>query len=82
MASLKAANGIVLPKPAKESYIDPSSFRIIVLLETISKLLERIVTFRLYDQAIVSNLIHPNLGGSLPGRSTSDAATTLIHKVK
>src|SRR5712691_1314904 len=80
--SLKAANGIVLPKPAKPSYSDPSSFRIIVLLETISKLLERVVTFRLYDHAIRHKLLHPNQGGSLPGRSTSDAATTLVHEVK
>src|SRR5712691_3014383 len=80
--SLKVANGIVLPKPAKPSYSDPSSFRIIVLLETISKLLERVVTFRLYDHAINCKLLHPNQGGSLPGRSTADAATTLIHEIK
>src|SRR6266566_1289607 len=80
--SLKAANGIVLPKPSKPSYTDPSSFRIIVLWETISKLLERVVTFRLYDHAITHQLLHTNQGGSLPGHSTSDAATTLVHEVK
>ena len=80
--TLKAANGIVLPKPAKPSYSDPSSFRIIVLLETISKVLERIVTFRLYAHAVTCKLIHPNQGGSLPGRSVTDAATTLLHEVK
>jgi len=47
-----------------------------------SKVLERIVTFRLYDHAIQSNFLHPNQGGSLPGRSTSDAVATLTHEIK
>ena len=46
-SSLKKANGVVLDKPGKPSYNSPSSFRIIVLLQTISKILERIATSRL-----------------------------------
>src|SRR5207237_8055968 len=45
--SLKKANGIVLSKPGKPDYSSPSSFRIIVLLETVSKILERIIANRL-----------------------------------
>jgi hypothetical protein len=77
-----AANGILLPKPVKKSYIKPTIFRIIVLLETISKILEPIVTFCLYNYTIQHNLIHPSPGGSAPGSSTSDAAATLTHVVK
>ena len=38
--SLKKANSVVLEKPGQPSYDSPSSFRIIVLLQTVSKILE------------------------------------------
>ena len=44
---MKMANGVVLDKPGKPSYDSPSSFRIIVPLQTVSKILERIVASRL-----------------------------------
>ena len=47
LASLKVANGVVLNKPGKPLYQSPSSFRIIVVLRTITKSLERIVAARL-----------------------------------
>ena len=37
---LRAADGIVLDKPGKASYDTPASYRVIVLLETLSKILE------------------------------------------
>jgi hypothetical protein len=69
--SLKKAFGIVLSKPGKASYDSPSSFRVIVLLRTLSKLLERVVTQRLAAQAIVCGLINPLQCGSVPGKSAS-----------
>src|SRR5207302_1161844 len=44
-ASLKKANRVVLDMPDKPSYDSPPSFCIIVLLQTISKILERIVAY-------------------------------------
>lgn len=41
---LKHANRGVLDKPGKPSYDSPASFRIIVLLKTVSKILEPIMT--------------------------------------
>src|SRR5207302_5654235 len=41
--SLKKANGVVLSKPDKPDCSSPPSLRIIVLLETVSKILERII---------------------------------------
>ena len=79
---LKHANGVVLDKPGKPSYDTPASFRIIVLLKTVSKILERIMTVRLSALARKANLLHPNQCGSLPGLSTSDACATLIHEVR
>ena len=80
--SLKKALGIVLDKPGKPSYDSPSSFRVIVLLRTLSKILERVVTSRLSAQAIICSLIHPLQCGSLPERSTADAALVLQHNVE
>src|SRR6195952_2995774 len=81
LSSLKVAHGVVLYKPGKASYDFPSSFHIIVLLRTISKILERVMTVRLAALARTAGLLYPNQCGSLPGLSTADACTTLIHKV-
>jgi len=80
--SLKTANGVVLDKPGKASDDSPASFRIIVLLKTISNILERVMTVRLSAIAGSKGLLYPNQCGSLPGHSSSDACLTLIHEVK
>jgi len=81
-ASLQVANGVVLDKPGKPSYVSPSSFRITVLLRTVSKILERIIAARLLRVARSKGLIHLNQCGSLPGLSTYDACLTLVNDVK
>ena len=48
----------------------------------LSKILERVVTSCLSAQATTCSLIHPLQCGSLPGRSTSDAALVLQHNVE
>jgi len=80
--SLKTANGVVLDKPRKASYDSPASFRVIVLLKTISKVRQRVMTVRLSAVARSKGLLHPNQCGSLPGLSSSDACLTLMHEVK
>jgi len=80
--ALKRADGIVLDKPGKPSYDSPSSFRVIVLLQTFSKILERIMNWRLSCVARVSGLLNPHQCKSLAGLSASDAITTLTHEVK
>ena len=80
--TLKHANGVVLDKPGKPSYDTPASFPIIVLIKTISKILERMLTVRLTSLARQAGLLHPNQCGSLPGLSTSDAVATLTHEVR
>jgi len=81
-ASLKGSNGVVLDKPGKPSYESPSSFRIIVLIRTISKILERIIAARLLAAARLKGLLHPNQCGSLPRLSTYDACLTLTNDVR
>ena len=80
--TLKHANGVVLDKPGKPSYNTPASFRIILFLKTVSKILERILTVRLTSLAKQAGLLHPNQCGSFPGLSTSDAVATLTHEVR
>jgi len=80
--SLQKANGIVLAKPGKPDYRTPASFRIIVLLETVSKILERLVALRLASSARTLGLLHPNQCGSLAGPSCFDAAATLTYEVR
>jgi len=80
--SLKCSNGVVLDKPGKPSYESPSSFRILVLIRTISKILERIIAARLLAAACPRGLLHPNQCGSLPGLSTYDGCLTLTNDFK
>jgi len=80
--SLKAANGVVLPKQSISPYTDHAAFRVKILLKTISKILKRIITVRLYDHSILNKLIHPKQGGSPPGRSLYDITLTLIYEIK
>jgi len=80
--SLKTATGVVLDKPGKAFYDSPASFRIIVLLKTISKILERVMTVRLSAIARSKGLLHPNQGCSLPGLSSADACLALTHEIK
>ena len=79
---LKTANGVVLDKPGKAPYDSPYSFLIIVLLKTISKILERVMRVRLSAIARSKRLLHPNQCGSLPGLSSTDACLTLTHEVR
>ena len=79
---MKRANGVVLDKPGKPSYDSPSSFRIIVLLQTISKILARIVASRLSAIAIYGGLLHRNQCDSLPSLSLFDACTALTDTVR
>jgi len=80
--TLKKADGIVLDKPGKPSYDSPSSFRVIVLLQTFSKILERIMNSRLSCVARACGLLDQHQCVSLAGLSASDVTTTLTHEVK
>ena len=78
---MKKANGIVLDKPGKPNYRTPASFCIIILLETVSKILERLSALQLASAARSLGLLHPNQCGPLAGLGCFNAVATLIHKV-
>ena len=79
---LKRADGIVLDKPGKPACNSPSSFRVIVPLQTFSKILERIMNSRLPCVARATGLLDRHQCGLLAGLSASDAVTTLTHEMK
>ena len=80
--ALEMADSIVLDKLVKPSNDSPSSFRVILLLQTISKILQRIRNSRLSCVACLAGLLNPHQCGSLAGLSVSDATTTLAHTLR
>jgi len=78
---MKKANGIVLDKSGKPDYRTPASFHIIVLLETVSMILERLSALSLASAARSLGLLHPNQCGSLAGLGCFDIVATLTHEV-
>ena len=75
----KMSTTIVIPKPNKVLYNTPKSFRPIVLLKTLGKLIEKVISDRLQFHAISNNFIYQSQLGGLKFKSTSDASITLTH---
>ena len=78
----KISTTIVIPKPNKLSYDHPKAFCLIVLLNTLGKLIEKVVTKRLQFIVACNNFIHPSQLGSLKFKSTSDAGIALTYIVQ
>ena len=49
---------VIIPKPNKSSYDSPKSFRPIVLLNTLGKLIEKIIGERIQFHVITNNFIY------------------------
>jgi len=77
----KKSTTIVIPKPNKLSYDHPKAFCPIVLLNTLGKLIEKVVAERLQFIVASNNFIHPSQLGSLKFKSTTDAGIALTHIV-
>jgi len=75
----KILTTIVIPKPNKVSYNMPKSFRPIVLLNTLSKLIKKVIGKRLQFQVISNNFIHQSQLRDLKSKSTTDAGIALTH---
>jgi len=75
----KTLTTIVILKPNKVSYDTLKSFRSIVFLNTLGKLVEKVIGDRLQSHTISNNFIHWSQLGGLKSKSTSDASITLIH---
>ena len=75
----KTLTTIVILKSNKTSYNIPKLFRSIVLLNTLGKLIEKVIGDRLQFYVISNNFIHQSQLGGLKFKSTTDASITLTH---
>ena len=75
----KISTIIVIPKPNKILYDSSKVFRSIVLLNTLGKLVERVIGERLQFYVVSNNFIHQSQLSGLKFKSTSDAEVTLTH---
>lgn len=76
-ACFKRADICVLPKPGKRDRSSPRSYRLISLLSTLGKGIERIVARRLACKAIAEEIIPRGYHGAVPARSATDLALQL-----
>jgi len=70
---------IVISKPNKSFYDSLKSFQPIVLLNTLSKLIEKIIEERLQFQVVKNNFIYHSQLGRLKFKSTTDAGIALTY---
>jgi hypothetical protein len=73
---------VVIPKPGKLLYDTPKSFRPIVLLNTLGKMFEKMLSNRLQFEAAKYGVLHPNQFGGVHQNSTKDAGCFLTHVVQ
>ena len=72
---------VIIPKPNKLVYDNPKSFHPIILLNTISKLIKKVIAKRLQFHIAKNNFIHPSQLGGLKFKSTTDAGIALTHVI-
>ena len=77
----KQTRVIFIPKPGKDSYSHPKSFRPISLSNYLLKGLERLATWRV-DDALQYSPLHSNQHGFLPGRGTESAISDVVNYVE
>jgi len=78
----KKSTMIVIPKPNKLLYNLPKSFRPIVLLNTLGKLIKKIIGERIQFHITSNNFIHLSQLGGLKFKSTTDAGVILTHIIR
>jgi hypothetical protein len=73
---------VIILKPGKPSYSTPKLFRPIVLLNTLGKLIEKMLACRLQFNGIAHGAFEPNQFGGIAQHSTEDAGVYLTHLVR
>lgn len=73
----RLTNIIFIPKPGKENYYDPKSFRPISLMSFLLKTLEKIVESSIRDNELIRKQIHPNQHAYMPGKGCDSALNDL-----
>ena len=73
----KESVSVIIPKPNKPDYSIPKAYRPIALLNTVGKLLTKILANRLQHDAAQYGLLHRDQFGGIQGHSTIDAGLVL-----
>jgi hypothetical protein len=81
-AEFKASTMVVIPKPGKPLYDTPKLCCLIVLLNTLGKMFEKMLSNRLHFEAAKHGVLHPNQFGGVHQNSTKDAGCFLTHVVQ
>ena len=74
----KDSISVIIPKPNKPNYTIPKAYRPIALLNTLGKLLTKILANRLQHDAAEFGLLHRDQFGGIKGHSTIDAGLVLM----
>jgi len=75
----KRSTVVIIPKPNKKVYDSPKAFRPIVLLNTIGKLIEKVIGERLQFNVALNEFIYPSQLGGLKFKFMIDAGVALTH---
>ena len=78
----KVSSTIVIPKLNKSLYDQLKAFWLIVLLNTLGKLIEKVIADRLQFMVMCNDFIHPSQLGGLKFKSTLDAGSALTHIIR
>ncbi|KAF8658885.1 hypothetical protein AX14_007702 [Amanita brunnescens Koide BX004] len=73
----KASTCVIIPKPNKPKYNIPKAFRPISLLNTMGKLLTKVIATRMQFDCLKFNILHPGQCGGVAKHATVDAGVTL-----
>jgi len=77
----KIARGVCIPKPGKSDYSKAKAYRVISLLSTMSKLVEKVVANKLSELAEQEQWFHRGQFGGRRHRSAVEAASVLVRHV-
>jgi len=75
----KISSMVIIPKPNKPSYDSSKSFRPIILLNTLRKLIKKVIGEKLQFHVVNNNFIHPSQLEGLKFKLTIDVGVTLTH---
>jgi len=78
----KRSISIIIPKPNRASYNSPKAFYTIVLLNTIDKLIEKMISNCLQVHLIASDFLYPYQLGGIKQRASTDVGVFLTHLVQ
>ncbi|KAF8633041.1 hypothetical protein AX14_010780 [Amanita brunnescens Koide BX004] len=74
----KESVSVIIPKPKKSDYTVPKSYRPIALLNTLGKLLTKVIANRLQFDAAANRLLHDGQCGGIQKHATIDAGLALL----